>query len=141
MIILEKKEFEVEEQIQIKENESIIYEFTMQITPDEMTKINKILFTDNIDSQKQVVKLKAEGKIEEAEKLEEEIGNKILQNNEELYKIIYKEHYNKVKELCNEYQLDKLNYNIVSFFIKAFVKSKTEPLSSTIIDLQRIMKK
>lgn len=141
MIILEKKEFEIEEPIQIKDKESIVYEFTMQITPDEMTQINKLLFIDNINSQKQVSKLKAEGKIEEAEKLEEDIGNKILDNNEELYKIIYKEHLEKVKELTNDYQFETLTFNIMSFFIKAFVKSRTEPLNSTIIDLQKFMKK
>ena len=56
----------------------------MQITSEELGKIKDLIFSDeNQKAQKQVQRLKYERKYDEAEKIEEEIGNKIL-NQEKL---------------------------------------------------------
>lgn len=142
MIVLNKKDYEIEETIQITKKEEILYEFKMQITSEELGKIKDLIFSDeNQKAQKQVQRLKYESKYDEAEKIEEEIGNKILNQEKELKDIIFKEHLVKVEEHTNKYEFEKLYSEIVAFFINAFVKEKMEPLNTTITDLAKITQK
>ena len=142
MIVLNKKDYEIEETIQITKKDEILYEFKMQITSEEMGKIKELIFSDeNQKAQKQVSRLKYESKYEEAEKIEEEIGNKILKQEKELKDIVFKEHLIKVEENTNKYEFEKLYSEIIAFFINAFVKEKLEPLNTTITDLAKITQK
>jgi hypothetical protein len=143
MIVLNKKKYEIEETVQVNKIEDdktiTLYEFKMQITGDDLNKINSSLFNEEtIKSQKQIERLKLEKKYDEIDKLEEEIGNKTLQKEEELKKIIFKEHLEKVREFTNEYEFNKLYGEILGFFINAFVKERIQPLNTTITDLQKI---
>jgi len=143
MIKISKGQYEVEEEVVlINENDEELYKFTMQITADEMQKIKDILFSDDvIKTQKQIELLKLEKKYSEIEKLEEEIGDKTLKKDDELYKIWFKEHLKPFKEAAGQYKFEEMTYNILSFFINAFVKQKMAPLNTTITDLQKIIQK
>lgn len=146
MIILNKKDYEIEETIQITKQEKketkVIYEFKMQITSDELGKVKELIFSEeNQKAQKQIQRLKYEGKYNEAEEIETEIGSKILNQEQELKDIIFKDHFDKVKELTNDYEFEKLYSEIIAFFINAFVKEKITPLNTTLTDLQKITQK
>lgn len=144
MIVLTKKDYEIEEIVQIKKKETneILYEFTMKITSGELGIIKEKMFSEeNTKAQKQITRLRQELKFEEADKLEEEIGNKFLNEEEDLKKIIFKEHLDKVLENTNKYEFDLLYNEIIAFFINAFVKEKLEPLNTTITDLAKITQK
>lgn len=139
MIVLNKKDYEIEETVQINKEDNVLYEFKMKITSEELGQIKEAIFSDeNIKAQKQVSQLRYSGKFKEADKLEEEVGNKLLNKEEELKQIIFKEHLDKVLEHTNKYEFEKLYENIIAFFINAFVKEKTEPLSTTITELAKI---
>lgn len=143
MIVLSKKDYEIEETIQINKQEDketkTLYEFKMQITSEELGKIKDLIFSDeNQRLQKQIQRLKYKRKYDEVEKIEMEIGNKILNQEEELKLIIFKDHFDKVKELTNDYEFEKLYGEIIAFFINAFVKEKITPLNTTLTDLQKI---
>lgn len=142
MIVLTKKDYEIEEQIQINKENETLFEFTMKITSEELGKIKDLLFSEeNTKSQKQISRLRLESKFEEADKLEEEIGNKLLNKEEELKLIVFKDNLNKVLELTNKYEFEKLYTEIIAFFINAFVKEKIQPLNTTITDLAKITQK
>lgn len=142
MIVLNKKDYEIEEVVQITKENDILYEFTMKITSEELGKIKEAIFSsDNIKAQKKVQQLKQEGKFTEANKVEEEVGKNLLEREEEIKKIVFKEHLEKVLEHTNKYEFEKLYGNIITFFINAFVKERTEPLSTTLTDLAKIMQK
>ena len=146
MIVLSKKDYEIEETVQINKQEDketkTLYEFKMQITSEELGKIKDLIFSDeNQKAQKQIQKLKYENKYDEAEKIETEIGNKILTQEEDLKLIIFKDSFDKVKELTNDYEFEKLYSEIIAFFINAFVKEKITPLNTTLTDLQKITQK
>lgn len=142
MIVLSKKDYEIIEPIQITKDENnetkVLYEFEMKITSEELGKVQDLIFNDDVkDSQKQIQRLKLEKKYDEIEKLEEEIGKKELENTEELKRLVFKEHLDKVLELTNSYEFNALYEQILCFFINAFVKKKTEPMSTIITDLQK----
>lgn len=143
MIVLSKKDYEIEETVQINKQEDketkTLYEFKMQITSEELGKIKDLIFSDeNQKAQKQIQRLKYESKYDEVEKIEAEIGSKILIGEEELKQIIFKDHLEKVLELTNDYEFEKLYGEIIAFFINAFVKEKITPLNTTLTDLARI---
>lgn len=146
MIVLNKKEYEIEETVQINKQEEketkTLYDFKMQITSEELGKIKDLIFSDeNQKAQKQIQRLKYESKYDEAEKIEAEIGSKILIGEEELKQIIFKDHLEKVLELTNDYEFEKLYGEIIAFFINAFVKEKITPLNTTLTDLAKITQK
>lgn len=143
MLVISKKDYEIEEEVGIiGNNGEDLYKFTMKITPDEMARIKELIFNEDvIKTQKQVDKLKNENKYSEVEKLEEELGNKALKDSEELYKIWFKEHLEKFKEISGEYKFEEIAYQLYSFFINAFVKQKITPLNTTITDLAKFGKK
>lgn len=143
MIVLNKNNYEVEETIQInnKNENKMLFEFVMQITPDEMGTIRDLIFSEEtIKTQKQIERLRLEKKFDEAEKLEEELGNKAITDTEEVKKIIFKDNLEKVLEYTNKYEFEKLYSKILGFFINAFVKEKIAPINTTLTDLQNLTK-
>lgn len=142
MIVLNKKNYEIEETIQINKDNETLLEIKMQITSEEMGKIRELLFNEeSMKAQKQVERLRLEKKYDEADKLEEEVGNKALNKTDEIKKIIFKDNLDKVIELTNEYEFEKLYSELIGFFINAFVKEKIAPINTTLTDLAKITNK
>ena len=75
MLTLTKKEYEVEEPVQVKgEDGNIIYEFTMQITPEEMKELRELIFDENdVKNGRKMAKLE---KSENIAKLRKELKAK-----------------------------------------------------------------
>jgi hypothetical protein len=139
MLVLTKNEYEIEEEIVLKDKEKELYRFTMKITPDEMQEIKEMLFSEETQSlQKQIEKLKREGNYKEAEKLENELGTKIVLLNDKLLKIWFKNDLEPFKEIAGTYKFNEMVNEITGFFINAFVKKQIAPLNTTITDLQKI---
>ena len=48
MLVLTKKEYEIEEPIQLKnEKNEILYEFTMRLTSEEVNEMKNLIFNEN----------------------------------------------------------------------------------------------
>ena len=75
MLTLTKKQFELEEKVQVNDEQgNVIYEFTMQITPEEMKELRELIFDEkDVKNGRKMSKLQTEGKIEELEDLEAKV--------------------------------------------------------------------
>jgi len=88
MLEIKKKKYEIEEPVQLKdESDNILYQFTMQITVEELQEIKKIIFEDAEKIKKEYSKLNFEQK----EKLEKEIETKIKEKSDRFENICFKE--------------------------------------------------
>ena len=124
MLVLTSKKYEVEETIRgQEENGDILYEFQMQITPQEMVEIKNILFKDSFalaDEPKKEL-------IEKSQKLQEKFEN-----------ICFKEHKEIFKEKCGEYLYLEMVDKIYDFFMNAFIEKATKRANTINTSLTKI---
>lgn len=136
MLEIKKKKYEIEEKVQLKDEEdNLIYEFTMQITAEELTKIKQIIFEDG-------EKLKKEYKMSDfiqKEKLEKEIEEKIKLKSEEFENICFKEHKEPFKKESGQFKYDELVEEMLGFFINFFVEKQLKPVNTSIMNLKSLM--
>lgn len=125
MLVITKNKYEIEEPVKaLGENEEILYEFTMQITPEEMGKIKKILLEEPFKiAQKDDKK---------------EIYEDSLKLQEQFEEIIFKEHKETFKEKCGEYKYSEMVDLIYDFFMKAFIEKKTNHINTMNTNLKKI---
>lgn len=140
MLILQSKKYEVEEEIVLEGNDNEeLLKFKMQITSDEMKIIKDFIYDEYTnDKIKQINKLKKEFKFDEIEQIEEEIGKDKLKRKEEFLKICFKDNYDKVKLMVNDYKLEEYAGIFMGFFMNIFAKQQISPVNSLITDLQKI---
>lgn len=138
MLEIKKKKYEIEEPVQLKdESDNILYQFTMQITVEELQEIKKIIFEDAEKIKKEYSKLNFEQK----EKLEKEIETKIKEKSDRFEDICFKEHKEVFKEKAGQYKYDELVENMMGFFINFFVERQLKPINTSIMNLKSIMNK
>jgi len=138
MLEIKKKKYEIEEPVQLKdESDNILYQFTMQITVEELQEIKKIIFEDAEKIKKEYSKLNFEQK----EKLEKEIETKIKEKSDRFENICFKEHKEVFKEKAGQYKYDELVENMMGFFINFFVERQLKPINTSIMNLKSIMNK
>ena len=138
MLEIKKKKFEIEEPVQLKdENDNLLYEFTMEITEEELQEIKKIIFEDDEKMGKQYTK----ANIEDKSKLEKEIENQIKAKSERFEDICFKEHKVPFKEKAGQYKYDELVESMMGFFINFFVEKQLKPINTSIMNLKNLMNK
>lgn len=127
MLVVTSKKYEVEEIIKAEnEQGETIYEFTMQITPDEMGELKNIL----IDKNYELSKIDDEEKVfVEATKMQEDFEN-----------IVFKNHKDKFKEVCGLFKYNEMVDLIYAFFMNAFIDKKLLLANTINSKLQKVMK-
>lgn len=138
MLEIKRKNYEIDEKIRlVDENDNILYEFNMQLTPDELLKIKKILFEDAESIKKKYIK----ATFDEKEKIEEETEEKIKLKSEEFENICFKEHKTAFKEKAGQYKYEETVEEIMGFFINFFMDKKIKPLNTSLTNLKKFMNK
>lgn len=137
MLVLTSKKYEVEETIKaVNEENETLYEFQMQITPDEMKELRDILFDEkSINLAKKSSKEKDEDK---KEIIEEEIIKRAYKIQEKFENICFKEHKEAFKEKCGEYKYLEMVDMMYDFFMKAFIDKRAKQVNTISTNLKRI---
>lgn len=140
MLTLTKKEYEVEEPVQLKDEQgNVIYEFTMQITPDEMKELKDLIFDeDDVKNGRKMAKLEKEGNIEGLEEMEAKVIENARNRQERLEEICFKEHREEFKEKAGEYKYLEMVEMIYDFFFEAFVDQRAKQVNTMTSNLKKI---
>lgn len=133
MLKIEKKDYEVEEDIQLVEEGKIIYEFKMKITNEELEELKYILF--NFAKENRVKYAQASD--DEKEALEIEAGKQIIANDGRFIDICFKEHKEAFIEKAGQYKFDETVETMRNYFIDFFMKKTLKPLDILNSDLMR----
>jgi hypothetical protein len=143
MLTISVKKYEIEEQIKsLDENENILYEFTMQITPEEMQKISNLMFdAESIAKAEEYNKLFQDEKFEEANKLLAQIDEISKKNQEEFENVCFKEHKELFKKASGEYKYAEMVDLMQSFFWNIFISKKNKQVNIMLTDLMKITQK
>ena len=138
MLTLTKKEYEVEEPVQLKdEQDNIIYEFTMQITPDEMKELKDMIFDDkDVKNGRKLAKLDSDSY--EYEELETKVLDNAKKRQERLEEICFKEHREEFKEKAGEYKYLEMVEIIYNFFFETFVEQRAKQVNTMTSSLKKI---
>jgi hypothetical protein len=138
MLVLTSKKYEIEEPIKaVGTSDETLYEFTMEITSEELKQINDIIF--NRETMKKAKELsKVEVFSDEYETLEKEIEELALSNQSKFEDIVFKEHKAPFKEAVGEYKYLEMVEMIFDFFWKAFIEKKTKQINTMTTDLHKI---
>lgn len=140
MLTLTKKKYELEEKIQVKdEQDNIVYEFVMQITPEEMKELKELIFDENdIKNGRKMSKLQNSNNIEELEILEAKVLENARERQERLEKICFKEHREKFKEKVGDYKYLEMVEMLFDFFVKTFADQRAKQVSTMSSHLRKI---
>ena len=137
MLVLTSKKYEIEEPIMVKnEKDETLYEFKMQITPEEMKKIKDILFDEkSLNLTKKFQKEKDEDKQLE---INEELEKRGLELQEKFEIICFKEHREPFKEKCGDYKYLEMVEMMYDFFMNAFIDKRVQQVNTISTNLKRI---
>jgi hypothetical protein len=137
MLVLTSKKYEVEETIKaVNEENETLYEFQMQITPDEMKELRDILFDEkSMNLAKKSSKEKDEDK---KEIIDNEIIKRAYEIQEKFENICFKEHKETFKEKCGEYKYLEMVDMMYDFFMKAFIDKRAKQVNTISTNLKRI---
>lgn len=137
MLVLTSKKYEVEETIKaVNEENETLYEFQMQITPDEMKELRDILFDEkSINLAKKSAKEKDADK---KEALDDEIIKRAYEIQEKFENICFKEHKEAFKEKCGEYKYLEMVDMMYDFFMKAFIDKRAKQVNTISTSLKKI---
>lgn len=138
MLEIKKRKYEIEEPIQLKdENDNLLYEFTMQISAEELQKIKEMIFKDAEKMGNKYVKSSKE----EKEKIEKEIEKDIKSKSEQFEDICFKEHKEPFKEKAGQYKYEELVEEMMGFFINFFVEKQLKQVNIGFMNLKKFMNK
>lgn len=138
MLTLTTKKYEVEEPIKAtNENEETVYEFIMQLTSEEVKRINEIIINTN-DFKKAKKMAKLDVLSEEYEKLEQEMTDDAVKHQEELENICFKDHKEPFKTAVGEYKYLEMVEMIFDFFWNAFIEKKAKRANTMTSGLRKI---
>jgi hypothetical protein len=137
MLVLTSKKYEVEETIKaVNEENETLYEFQMQITPNEMKELRDILFDEkSMNLAKKSSKEKDEDK---KEIIDNEIIKRAYEIQEKFENICFKEHKETFKEKCGEYKYLEMVDMMYDFFMKAFIDKRAKQVNTISTNLKRI---
>lgn len=140
MLTLTKKEFELEEKVQVNDEQgNVIYEFTMQITPEEMKELRDLIFDENdIKNGRKMSKLETSGNIEELEELEAKVMDNARNRQERLEQICFKEHREEFKQKAGEYKYLEMVEMMFDFFVKTFADQRAKQVNTMSSHLRKI---
>ena len=140
MLTLTKKEYELEEKVQVNDEKgNVIYEFTMQITPEEMKELKDLIFDeDDVKNGRKMSKLETSGNIEELEELEAKVIENAKIRQERLEQICFKEHREEFKQKAGEYKYLEMVELMFDFFVKTFADQKASQINTMSSHLRKI---
>jgi len=144
MLIITKKQYEIEEDIILNdENNNEIYKFTMQLNSDELKQLQEMLIGNNV--LKKAKKIQGfENKDLTDEQIEEviSISDELNSTAENLIgQVCFKEHKDKFIELGGQAKYEEMIEVISDYLLGFFIKKKTSRVNTISTDLQKIMNK
>lgn len=143
MIKLTRKQYEIEEPIQVTdENGNLLVEYTVRITPEEKIQIRDIIFDEqDVKDGRKLAKLEKEGKADEYETLESNILERAKARQEKFEKIVFKEERENIKQKAGESIYLDLVDMMFNFFVNAFVDKRMSQMNTLTTSLRKISNK
>lgn len=140
MLTLTKKQFELEEKVQVNDEQgNVIYEFTMQITPEEMKELRELIFDENdVKNGRKMAKLEKSENIDELEELEAKVLDNARNRQERLEQICFKEHREEFKQKAGEYKYLEMVEMMFDFFVKTFADQRSKQVNTMSSHLRKI---
>lgn len=138
MLTLTKKQYEVEEPVQLKdEQDNVIYEFTMKITPDEMKELKELIFSENdVKNGRKLAKLDPTS--DEYADLEAKVLDDAKKRQNRMEEICFKEHKEEFKEKAGEYKYLEMVELIYNFFVETFADQRAKQINTMSSHLRKI---
>lgn len=140
MLTLTRKKYEIEEPIQIKgENEEVLFEYLMRITPEEKLDIQNIIFDEqDVKDGRLLQKLQSEGKTDEYLELEAKVMERAKERQKQFENIVFKDQIDKIKEIAGESGYLDLVDMLLDFFVKTFVDKRASQMNTLNTHLRKI---
>ena len=143
MIKLTRKQYEIEEPIQVTdENGNLLVEYTVRITPEEKIQIRDIIFDEqDVKDGKKLAKLEKEGKADEYETLESNILERAKARQDKFEQIVFKDEIENIKKNAGESIYLDLVDMMFNFFVNAFVDKRMSQMNTLTTSLRKISNK
>ena len=143
MIKLTRKQYEIEEPIQVEdESGNLLVDYIVKITPEEKLQIRDIIFDEqDVKDGRKLAKLEKEGKTDEYEELESKVLEKAKARQEEFEKIVFKEERERIKQQAGESIYLDLVDKMFDFFVNAFVDKRVSQMNTLTTSLRKISNK
>ena len=143
MIKLTRKQYEIEEPIQVEdESGNLLVDYIVKITPEEKLQIRDIIFDEqDVKDGRKLAKLEKEGKTDEYEELESKVLEKAKARQEEFEKIVFKEQREAIKANAGESIYLDLVDMMFDFFANAFVEKRISQMNTLTTNLRKITNK
>lgn len=140
MLTLTKKQFELEEKVRVNDEQgNVIYEFTMQITPEEMKELRELIFDENdVKNGRKMAKLEKSENIDELEELEAKVLDNARNRQERLEQICFKEYREEFKQKAGEYKYLEMVEMMFDFFVKTFADQRAKQVNTMSSHLRKI---
>ena len=143
MIKLTRKQYEIEEPIQVEdESGNLLVDYIVKITPEEKLQIRDIIFDEqDVKDGRKLAKLEKEGKTNEYELLENNVLERAKARQEEFEKIVFKEERESIKQKAGESIYLDLVDTMFDFFVNAFVDKRVSQMNTLTTSLRKISNK
>lgn len=143
MIKLTRKQYEIEEPIQVEdESGNLLVDYIVKITPEEKLQIRDIIFDEqDVKDGRKLAKLEKEGKTNEYELLENNVLERAKARQEEFEKIVFKEERENIKQKAGESIYLDLVDTMFDFFVNAFVDKRVSQMNTLTTSLRKISNK
>lgn len=140
MIKLTRKQYEIEEPIQVTdENGNLLVEYTVRITPEEKLQIRDIIFDEqDVKDGRKLAKLEKEGKTDEYETLESNILERAKARQDKFEQIVFKDEIENIKKNAGESIYFDLVDMMFDFFVNAFVDKRMSQMNTLTTSLRKI---
>ena len=143
MIKLTRKQYEIEEPIQVEdESGNLLVDYIVKITPEEKLQIRDIIFDEqDVKDGRKLAKLEKEGKTDEYELLEKDVLERAKARQEKFEKIVFKEERENIKQKAGESIYLDLVDTMFDFFVNAFVDKRMSQMNTLTTSLRKISNK
>lgn len=143
MIKLTRKQYEIEEPIQVEdESGNLLVDYIVKITPEEKLQIRDIIFDEqDVKDGRKLAKLEKEGKTSEYELLENNVLERAKARQEKFEKIVFKEERENIKQKAGESIYLDLVDTMFDFFVNAFVDKRVSQMNTLTTSLRKISNK
>ena len=143
MIKLTRKQYEIEEPIQVEdESGNLLVDYIVKITPEEKLQIRDIIFDEqDVKDGRKLAKLEKEGKTDEYELLEKDVLERAKARQEKFEKIVFKEERENIKKKAGELIYLDLVDTMFDFFVNAFVEKRISQMNTLTTSLRKISNK
>ena len=143
MIKLTRKQYEIEEPIQVEdESGNLLVDYIVKITPEEKLQIRDIIFDEqDVKDGRKLAKLEKEGKTNEYELLENNVLERAKARQEKFEKIVFKEERENIKQKAGESIYLDLVDTMFDFFVNAFVDKRVSQMNTLTTSLRKITNK